>query len=95
VHIYCRCTAHVLHIHCTNIVLTSSTQVVNSSLSEMAVLGFEYGFSLENENALTLWEAQFGDFTNGAQVIIDNFIGECMYTVCMYTVFTAPHTHVH
>ena len=71
----------------------SSFEVIDSLLSEAGVLGYEYGYSLADPSGLTLWEAQFGDFANGAQVIIDCFLaaGETRWLRMSGLVMLAPH----
>ncbi|HET8942361.1 MAG TPA: 2-oxoglutarate dehydrogenase E1 component [Rudaea sp.] len=81
------------YVPLTSINPKTDVEVIDSLLSEEAVMAFEYGFATADPNALTIWEAQFGDFANGAQVVIDQFIaaGEAKWDrMCGLSLFL-PH----
>ncbi|WP_397537931.1 2-oxoglutarate dehydrogenase E1 component [Rummeliibacillus pycnus] len=72
----------------------ASFAAINSPLSEASIVGYEYGYNLENEKALTIWEAQYGDFANMAQVMFDNFISgtRAKWGVKSGVVLSMPHS---
>ena len=70
-----------------------AVEIINSPLSEFGALGFEFGYSIVDQQALVMWEAQFGDFVNGAQIIIDQFLAasEAKWRQCSGLVLLLPH----
>ena len=85
------------HLHLLNQISKDQAKVdiINSSLSEQGVLGFEFGYSVADRDALVMWEAQFGDFSNGAQIIIDQFLAasEAKWKQQSGLVLMLPHGH--
>jgi 2-oxoglutarate dehydrogenase E1 component len=74
---------------------TAAFEIHNSALSEAGVVGFEFGYNIQEPDRLVIWEAQYGDFVNGAQVIIDQFVtsGRAKWALQPSLVFLLPHGH--